>query len=183
MQPRLQELAALMAACGQAPWGLCPGVAFQPSALTSAAQLGSGRGRFRGTGAFSYTGRLPSAKTELKTPERNLLTHRNFRKGSGSKARSSMDRISLQDKSLFQLEQQMSLPFALSLLRSSAARIPGGTKGTCPWPEQQGPSEPPQWAGHGAYRCFSRNSPSREWLFTARSSLSLSTLQGDTGTL
>lgn len=176
------------------PAGLCP-LAWPPShwALTSAAQLGSGQGRFRDCGENNSSICLhrkgAHAKTELKPPERNLITHRNFRKGSGSKARSSMDRISLQDKSLFQAEQQMSLPFALWLLPASAAWIPGGTKATCPWlgsaagPQAGAGRSPRPWAGHGAYRCSSRNSPSRECLFTARSSLSLSTLQGDTGTL
>lgn len=119
MQPRLQELAALMAVCGQPCRALSPGVAAQPSALTSAAQLGSGQGRCGDCGENNWSIFLhrkgAHAKTELKPPERNLITHRNFRKGSGSKARSSMDRISLQDKSLFQVQQQMSLPFALLL--------------------------------------------------------------------
>lgn len=128
---------SLVAVCGQPRWALSPGMPTHPSALTSAAQLGSGQGSSRDCGENNRSIFLHRkgvrAKTELKAPERNSSTHRNFRKGSDSNAHSSMVRISLQDRSLFQLQEQMSLPSALLLLPAAAACIPGGTKATCPW--------------------------------------------------
>lgn len=49
-----------------------------------------------------------------------FTTHRSCKKGSGSKARSSIDRILLPDKSLLKLEHEMLVTFAPSCLPSLA---------------------------------------------------------------